>query len=82
MCIALCSRTLIIAIAIGLASLIHAQSFDLVIANGRVIDPESGPAEVWTPDASFPVYETERLTWQPAGASAPFVVELAGLRAP
>ena len=42
MCIALCSRTLIIAIAIGLASLIHAQSFDLVIANGRVIDPESG----------------------------------------
>jgi len=47
-----------------------------------IIDPESGPAEVWTPGASFPTYEAERLTWQPTGASSPFVVELAGLRAP
>jgi N-acyl-D-aspartate/D-glutamate deacylase len=28
--------------AIGLAALVHAQNFDLVIAGGRVIDPESG----------------------------------------
>lgn len=35
-------RALIIGAAVGLATLIHAQTFDLVIANGRVIDPESG----------------------------------------
>jgi N-acyl-D-aspartate/D-glutamate deacylase len=29
-------------VAIGLATLLHAQMFDLVIAGGRVIDPESG----------------------------------------
>jgi dihydroorotase len=33
---------LIVAVAIGLATFVGAQSFDLVIANGRVIDPESG----------------------------------------
>ena len=36
------ARALIIGVAIGLTTLIHAQNFDLVIANGRVIDPESG----------------------------------------
>ena len=36
------ARTLIIGVAIGLTTLLHAQNFDLVIANGRVIDPESG----------------------------------------
>jgi len=36
------SRTLTLAVAFGLAAFLHAQSFDLVIAGGRVIDPESG----------------------------------------
>ena len=36
------ARALIIAVAIGLTTFVHAQNFDLVIANGRVIDPESG----------------------------------------
>ncbi len=36
------ARALIVAVAIGLATFVHAQNFDLVIANGRVIDPESG----------------------------------------
>jgi N-acyl-D-aspartate/D-glutamate deacylase len=36
------ARALIIGVAIGLTTLIHAQNFDLVIANGRVVDPESG----------------------------------------
>src|SRR5688572_8568923 len=36
------ARALIIGIAISLTMWLHAQSFDLVIANGRVIDPESG----------------------------------------
>jgi len=36
------SRALTLGVAFGLAALLHAQNFDLVIANGRVIDPESG----------------------------------------
>ena len=36
------SRALTLGVAFGLAALLHAQSFDLVIAGGRVIDPESG----------------------------------------
>ena len=35
-------RALIIGVAISLTTLLHAQNFDLVIANGRVVDPESG----------------------------------------
>jgi N-acyl-D-aspartate/D-glutamate deacylase len=40
------ARALIIGVAFGLTTLIHAQSFDLVIANGRVVDPESGLDQV------------------------------------
>ena len=40
------ARALIIGVAIGLTTLIHAQNFDLVIANGRVVDPESGLDQV------------------------------------
>ena len=36
------SRALTLAVAFGLAAFLHAQNFDLVIAGGRVIDPESG----------------------------------------
>src|ERR1700752_4847765 len=36
------TRTLTLVVAIGLTTLLHAQTFDLVIAGGRVIDPESG----------------------------------------
>mgnify|MGYP001160580356 CR=1 FL=1 len=46
-----------------------------------IIDPVEGPAEVWTPDASFPMYQETTLTWHPAGASAPFEVTLEALRA-
>ena len=36
------SRALTLGVAFGLAVSLHAQKFDLVIAGGRVIDPESG----------------------------------------
>ena len=36
------SRALTLGVAFGLAAFLHAQNFDLVIAGGRVIDPESG----------------------------------------
>ncbi|MGQ0647964.1 MAG: Uma2 family endonuclease [Gemmatimonadaceae bacterium] len=41
-----------------------------------IIDPDVRRAEVWTPEATAPVYELERLSWQPMGAPAPLVVEL------
>lgn len=40
---------------------------------------QRGFAEVWTPDAQFPIIERERLTWHPRGALAPFVFELSTL---
>jgi N-acyl-D-aspartate/D-glutamate deacylase len=36
------ARAMIVGVALSLTTLLHAQNFDLVIANGRVIDPESG----------------------------------------
>jgi N-acyl-D-aspartate/D-glutamate deacylase len=36
------TRALTVGVVIGLATLLYAQTFDLVIAGGRVIDPESG----------------------------------------
>jgi N-acyl-D-aspartate/D-glutamate deacylase len=36
------SRALTIGVGITLSTLLHAQTFDLVIAGGRVVDPESG----------------------------------------
>ncbi len=44
-----------------------------------VIDSANRRAELWTPGATFPSYETERLTWHPEGAAAPCVIELAPL---
>lgn len=40
------ARALTIGAAVGLATLLHAQNFDLVIAGGRVIDPESSLDEI------------------------------------
>jgi N-acyl-D-aspartate/D-glutamate deacylase len=36
----------LLGIAVGVATFVRAQNFDLVIANGRVLDPESGLDEV------------------------------------
>lgn len=47
-----------------------------------VIDIDQRRAEVWTPEATFPVIETDVLSWQPAGASSPLHVQLAPLFAP
>ena len=40
------TRALTIGVAVALTTLLHAQGFDLVIAGGRVIDPESGLDEI------------------------------------
>lgn len=41
-----------------------------------VVDADTHSVEVWTPVLRFPVTETERLNWQPTGASTPLVIEL------
>lgn len=44
-----------------------------------LVDPERAVVEVWTPDARFPVVETERIIWHPSGAAEPLVIPLAPL---
>jgi len=44
-----------------------------------IIDAANRRAEVWTPEATAPVFESERLTWHPAGAAEALVVEIAAL---
>ena len=46
------------------------------------VDCDDQSVEVWTPEALFPVVERERVTWQPAGASEPCVINLAEIFAP
>ena len=41
-----------------------------------VIDPDGRQVEVWTPVDTFPLVERERLSWHPAGAGQPFVLNL------
>ena len=49
------------------------------VATLWLVDPDRRLVEVWTPDALFPVVETERVTWQPVGVSEPLIVEIAEL---
>ena len=44
-----------------------------------IVDGDERRVEVWTPADTFPVFETERLVWRPAGTGQPFVMELAEL---
>lgn len=47
-----------------------------------IVDADDRTVEIWTPDAAFPVRETERLTWHPRGATAPLVIQLSEIFAP
>lgn len=42
-----------------------------------IVDLASELVEVWTPGIDHPFVVTDMLSWQPAGASAPFELELA-----
>jgi Uma2 family endonuclease len=44
-----------------------------------LVDPARRLIEVWTPDALFPVVETERVIWHPASATEPLVIDVAEL---
>ncbi len=41
-----------------------------------VIDPANRRAEIWTPAATAPVYETVRLVWHPSGVTEAWTMEL------
>jgi Uma2 family endonuclease len=44
-----------------------------------VVDPEARTVEVWTPEARFPIIETQRVTWHPLGSGAQIEIVLAEL---
>jgi Uma2 family endonuclease len=44
-----------------------------------VVDADRHEIEVWTPDATFPTTERERVTWRPEGAGEEFALELVEL---
>ena len=41
-----------------------------------VVDIEARAIEVWTPEATFPVVERERVVWRPEGAAEPLAVRI------
>jgi Uma2 family endonuclease len=47
-----------------------------------VVDGERREVEVWTPLATAPEFEREALVWHPAGAGAPFRMDIAELFRP
>jgi Uma2 family endonuclease len=47
-----------------------------------MVDVDERIVEVWTPDATFPSFERERLAWHPEGADEPLVVACAELFRP
>ena len=47
-----------------------------------MVDADDGVVEVWTPEATFPVFERERLVWHPEGAGEPLVISCAELFRP
>jgi Uma2 family endonuclease len=52
------------------------------VATYWIVDPEGKTVEIWTPDATLPIYEPQRVTWQPAGATEAFVLEQGELFGP
>lgn len=47
-----------------------------------IVDPEERAVEVWTPAATIPAVERERLTWTAPGDDAAFTLDLAELFRP
>ena len=82
-------RTLLLAVEVLSPSSLRADRFvkrrlyqEVGIPTYWVVDPERRAIEVWTPDASTPSVEPERVTWAPTGARAPFTLTVAELFRP
>lgn len=55
---------------------------DVEIPAYWIVDPDGKSVEVWTPAAQLPSVAEDRVTWRPAGAQTPLVVDLESLFAP
>jgi len=44
-----------------------------------ILDIDGRVGEIWTPEATFPAIERERLVWHPQGATEPLVIALADI---
>lgn len=47
-----------------------------------IVDIQNRRAEIWTPEQTSPAYEEHQLSWHPAGAPEPLIIDLAELFAP
>ncbi len=82
-------RTLLLAVEVLSPSSARADRFtkrrlyqEVGIPLYWIVDADAREVEVWTPEVRFPAVERERLVWEPAGAGAPCVIELAELFRP
>ena len=82
-------QTLLLAIEVLSPSTARADRFtkrrlyqEVGVATYWIVDPEGKTVEIWTPDATLPIYERERVTWQPAGADEALTVRLEALFRP
>ena len=72
-------KTLLLAVEVLSPSSVRADRFtkrrlyqEHGVGTYWVVDADAQLVEVWTPEAIFPVFERERLTWHPAGARSAF----------
>ena len=81
-------RTLVLVAEVLSPSTAHSARFqkrklyqDHAVETLWLVDADRRFVEVWTPDSLFPTIETERVLWQPPGATEPLVIGLADLLA-
>lgn len=82
-------KTLLLAIEVLSPSSVRADRFtkrrlyqEVGVPLYWVVDADQRVVEIWTPEASFPAREAARLTWHPAGVSAPLTISLTDLFRP
>lgn len=82
-------KTLVLAVEVPSPSSVRADRFtkrrlyqEVGVPLYWVVDPERLAIEVWTPAATAPFVERERVTWSPDGADAAFTLDLPGLFEP
>jgi Uma2 family endonuclease len=82
-------RTLLLTVEILSPSSVRADRFtkrrlyqEQDVATYWLVDADACAIEVWTPAATFPAVERERVTWHPKGARHPFVLDIEALFRP
>ena len=82
-------KTLVLAVEVLSPSTARADRFtkrrlyqEVGIPTYWIVNPDGRCVEVWTPEATRPAVERERVTWMPEGAAEPLVVELGELFRP